>query len=275
MRRLREKTGPAAVAKALNSKTEAEDLVAGDGYIWVAMEDMDGYIAGEQVEPKIGDTRVGDRMLLSLDSGAIMAAKRLSIDAAFAEQAALVSDARVMSPLMYDNDGKRHREFGEAVRGMKQEISEDFPLRGDRTTAWLLRYIAEHGGTPDGRQTKWASEQKIDKDSAAYIVHDLCGLSLELAATWDQVDATNLASLEVVARLYQLTEETSGSMKIEGFEHFVGRDVSGSSRRGVALSPGIAKHTTDKLAQQTAILKERRKAREELASSKAVNKPKG
>ena len=54
-----------------------------------------------------------------------------------------------------------------------------------------------------------------------------------------------------------------------GLEHFVGRDVGGSLRRGVAMAPGLAKHQADKLSQQTAILKEQRKAREELASAKA------
>ena len=133
----------------------------------------------------------------------------------------------------------------------------------------MLRYILDHGGTPDGRHTKWATEQKVDKDSAAYHIHDLLGLALELGATWDQVDMQSLACMDVVARIYQLVEETQGSMRIEGLEHFVGRDVAGSLKRGIALAPGLAKHTTDQLASQTSILKERRKAREELASAKA------
>ena len=37
----------------------------------------------------------------------------------------------------------------------------------------------------------------------------------------------------------------------------------------IALAPGLAKYTTYRLAQQTSLLKERRKAREELASAKA------
>ena len=79
----------------------------------------------------------------------------------------------------------------------------------------------------------------------------------------------NVAAMEVVARLYQLTEETAGTMKLEGLEHFVGRDVAGSLKRGVALAPDLAKYTSDKLSAQTGILKERRKAREEIAAAKA------
>ena len=52
-----------------------------------------------------------------------------------------------------------------------------------------------------------------------------------------------------------LIEETSGTMRIESIEHYKGRDVSGSLRRGVALAPKLAKHTTDRLAQQTEIMK--------------------
>ena len=38
---------------------------------------------------------------------------------------------------------------------------------------------------------------------------------------------------------------------------------------GIALAPGLAKYTTDRLAQQPSLVKERRKAREEVASAKA------
>ena len=63
------------------------------------------------------------------------------------------SDARVLVPLKYSSQGRRFREFGDAVRAMKQESAVDFPLNGERSCAWLLSYIMEHGGTPDGRQT--------------------------------------------------------------------------------------------------------------------------
>eukprot|EP00974_Lingulodinium_polyedra_P102866 9958790-Lingulodinium_polyedra.AAC.1 len=70
---------------------------------------------------------------------------------------------------------------------------EDFPLSGERSALWLYRYVMAHGLTFDGRQSKWALEQKIQQGTLAYVVHDLLGLSLEMALSYDQLDCSNLA----------------------------------------------------------------------------------
>ena len=70
---------------------------------------------------------------------------------------------------------------------------------------------------------------------------------------------------------YQLVEETTGALQIEGLDHYVGRDSGAGLRRGVALAPTLARHATDRQAAETQILKERRKAREEKASEKSSN----
>ena len=246
------------------------DLEAGTGFKWIAGESAKGVEKGDTLELVDGDLRMGDRALFCTDLGDTIWAKRVKDDDKGDDKGGDDPlDARVLTPLSYDHEGNRHIEFAEAVRLMKQEPSKDFPLKGGRSLSWLLRYIVEHGGTPDGRHTKWAVEQKVDRDTAAYHIHDLLGLALEVGACWDQLDMPNVAAMEVIGRLYQLTEETSGTMKMEGLEHFVGRDVAGSLKRGVAFAPGLAKYTTDQLSAQTGILKERRKAREEFAAAKA------
>ena len=45
-------------------------------------------------------------------------------------------------------------------------------------------------------------------------------------------------------------------------------------RRGIALAPGLAEHTTMKLTAEVEILKQRRKAREEAAVAKGQGKKK-
>ena len=135
---------------------------------------------------------------------------------------------------------------------------------------WVCDYTTTHGGSFDGRHTKWLTEQRVDRDSACAVLHDLLGLTLELGLCFDQVDASNMASMEVVCRAYQLIEETGGSMQMEGLEHYVGRDVHGAGlRRGIALAPSLAAHATEQQSKQTGILKERRKAREEKAAAKS------
>ena len=100
------------------------------------------------------------------------------------------------------------------------------------------------------------------------MLHDLCGLAIELCLCYDQLDGSNLACMEVVGRMYQLIEETVGSMRMEGVGHFIGRDKAGGMRRGIAVAPKLARHITDKLAAEVEILKQRRKSREEAAAAK-------
>ena len=92
----------------------------------------------------------------------------------------------------------------------------DFPLGGQRTLEWLCFYTASHGGTFDGRHAKWMHEQKVDPNSLAAIMRDLLGLALEMSVCFDQIDGTNIASLEVISRAYQVVEETSGFLQVDG-----------------------------------------------------------
>ena len=158
---------------------------------------------------------------------------------------------------------------------MTEEPMSDFPLRSSRSLMWLLTYVRDHGTTFDGRQTRWATEQKIDADSAAYVYHDLIGFAIETGAVYDQLDLPNLASFELLGRVYQMIEETRGSMTTEGLEHYIGRDTTGGVRRGVALAPSLAEDTVSKQSKETELLKQRRKAREEKALAKSKAKPGG
>eukprot|EP00959_Pyramimonas_sp_CCMP1952_P395536 8287853-Pyramimonas_sp.AAC.1 len=64
--------------------------------------------------------------------------------------------------------------------------------------------------------------------------------------------------MEVVARCYQLVEETKGPMRAEGLEYYIGRDQGGATRRGIATAPGLARHATDQLAKEAEVAKHRR-----------------
>ena len=132
--------------------------------------------------------------------------------------------------------------------------------------------MQRNGGTFEGRQTKWAHEQNIDKEEAAYRIHDLAGRALEIGLTYDQLDVTNSAMAEVIGRMYSLVEETSVSMQMEGVEYFVGRD-EGAARTAVA--PGLRKHQSDKLERDVNVAKNQRKAREELQGMPRGKNPKG
>ena len=235
---------------------------------WVAAETRGGIEKGTEIKFGKADIRMGDRGVHVLPSGESLCVMSAADQDAGEEDAGL--DNRVLDPVVFDQHGVRFQSFDAAVGRMKEEPLEDFPLRNRRSLMWLLTYVKSHGMTFDGRQTKWSTEQKIDPESVTYVMHDLVGYALELGATYDQLDLPNLASFELLGRLYQMIEETKGSLNLEGFDHFVGRDPTAGIRRGVALAPALAGDAIAEQAKETEILKQRRKAREERALSSAA-----
>ena len=109
----------------------------------------------------------------------------------------------------------------------------------------------------------------------AAVVHDVLGSALQVSLTYDQLDSSNLACMELIGRLYQTLEETGGSLAIEGLHHYLGKDTGTGLRKGIALAPSLARHAVDMQSKETAILKERRKAREEKESAKNGGQPGG
>ena len=78
--------------------------------------------------------------------------------------------------------------------------------------------------------------------------------------TYDQLDITNSAMAEVIGRMYSLVEETSGSMRMDDIEYFVGRDEAAGS---TAVAPGLREHQSDKLERDVNVAKNLRKSRKE------------
>ena len=55
-------------------------------------------------------------------------------------------------------------DFMEVVSLTAELTAPTFPLQGEREVGWLCDYTIGHGGTFDGRHTKWCLEQKIGKE---------------------------------------------------------------------------------------------------------------
>ena len=105
--------------------------------------------------------------------------------------------------------------------------------------------------------------------------HEFLSDILEMAATYDQLNVCELASFERISRRYQLWEERyseqlksadAGGVKgsssdfVEERRLFLGND-HGSSL--ALVCPALSKFVASKLQDEAAILKERRKGREE------------
>ena len=96
---------------------------------------------------------------------------------------------------------------------------------------------------------------------------------LETACCYDQLDTANLASFEFVCRQIQTTEERLKEKFTTGQDASVDLFLmsGSSSRASLCICPALSAWVATEAAKDTAVLKERRKAREE----RALLKPAG
>ena len=95
------------------------------------------------------------------------------------------------------------------------------------------------------------------------MVREPVGQVIEQGLCYDRLDLSNLACMEVASRLYQMVEDT---MEIEGADYHMGKQDG--ARSGRAVAPVPSKHATEKLARDTEIIKQQRKAREGYSPNK-------
>ena len=170
-------------------------------------------------------------------------------------------NARMM-PLMEDSTGERYRDFRETARALEEHEQKEWPIQGPRTVRWLFRYIAKNGGTPMARHTKWMIEAKIDQTHTHAFIHEVISEFFELAVAYDQVECSNLACVERLARWYQ---DIEGAHEIAEPKGASDPYVSGTQRlgSGAAYCPELRQFVIDKMSRDSAIHKEKRKAQEE------------
>ena len=110
-----------------------------EGEQWIALGSIGGIVKGDSVKMQEGDVAIGNRGVHNTPDGKQVAVKL--DDGKANDQAGELGDARLLGPLRYDSRGKRWRNFDAAVRELSQEDLADFPLEGERSTAWLCNYI--------------------------------------------------------------------------------------------------------------------------------------
>ena len=93
--------------------------------------------------------------------------------------------------------------------------------------------------------------------------HSILSRSIDLAVTTDRLNVANLASFELIGRRVQLIEEVHAedpkNPNWEGAQRYVGIT---ERRGGAVMAPSLRKHVAEQLSRETAIMKEKRKARE-------------
>ena len=172
----------------------------------------------------------------------------------------------------YDVHGKRYREFRAAVDLMEESQLEDFAVGGPRTALWVLRFMLEHGGTPRGWHARWKADGKLQPHDSGVAIHEACCLMLESAVCFDQLNAPNLATIELMVRQIQIVEEKwkerfAGAQDLGDVDSnlhlYMGLGAGVGSRAALCICPALSEHISKELQKEAAVSKERRKAREE------------
>ena len=179
-----------------------------------------------------------------------------------------VDDARTL-PILIGDDGVRFREFPEGVRLLQESAWGDWPVRGPRTVRWVFAFMCDRAETPTAHHTRWRTMCRLQPQDAGVSLHECARRCLELLVTYDQVDVTNIAGAEILSRQVQLVEEkwkdrVAGSLPSGDIEHdshfYLGTSMS---RGDLCACPLLQSWIAEQLSAESAILKERRKAREE------------
>ena len=179
-------------------------------------------------------------------------------------------DVRVLS-VLYNNLGERHREYGEALQFMDEATWPDSPIKGPQTCLWALRFMKTHGGTPVGWHQKWRSLCRLQESDGGVSMHESFCRTLELLVTFDQLNPAALAAGEYCARQIQLIEERWKDRATGAPDQAAASQdahiYSGLGTRG-CISPKLQEWVAGELRKESAVMTERRKAREERSLAK-------
>ena len=130
--------------------------------------------------------------------------------------------------------------------------------------------IKRAGFTPMARHFWWKQSLLLEVEDPGVDEHAFLSELLQLAVVYDQLNLGCLASFEAVARRYQIHEEMYAQemdRKQMGEIDWAGERalLAGSSLNhyGCLVSPDLKEWIATEVSKKAAILKERRKAREE------------
>eukprot|EP00959_Pyramimonas_sp_CCMP1952_P312787 6547415-Pyramimonas_sp.AAC.1 len=74
-----------------------------------------------------------------------------------------------------DARGLRDMPFSDAVKRQTETPRADWPVRGPRTTMWVLHFMLRMAGGPMARHSRWmAMMQALETDDAAKLHETLC-----------------------------------------------------------------------------------------------------
>ncbi|CAK0817574.1 unnamed protein product, partial [Prorocentrum cordatum] len=173
------------------------------------------------------------------------------------EEAEPVSNELRTLPVKYETASQRRRPYKEAASLTTTTAFEDWPISGPRTAEWLAREIVRQELTPVRRHFWWRQLLGLGPSDWGVGEHESLSRLFEYALTYDQLNFGELASL--CARVLIAATAGGDSGHLDNDWLFMGQE----GRHGRALvAPALESWISQKLSEESAVLKERRKAKE-------------
>jgi hypothetical protein len=163
-----------------------------------------------------------------------------------------------------DAQGQRVLPLSDAVTLMRQSDFDDWPFKGPRTVLDYLKAILTGPGDITTYHMAWVRTSGVAMHSAIAHEHrSLCEV-VRLAVSKDQVDVSNLASFEYIARrLVVLEIAVSRSPQAPDFQGLDLVTEAPIGAQGQAVVPAINSWITERLKERANIQKQSRLYREE------------
>jgi len=241
---------------------------------WIALEKRGGLSPGDALPgTAVVKFYVDDRAVVEIGGTYVSAGKAGTLEKVVAPSPAVV-DVRILD-VTYHRDGvSRQRTFASAVDDCFSPASrpKDWPIEGPSSAPWLVGQMRDTSTTPRQRHHWWRQILGLGSADPGVDDHQFLSELLEVGLTYDMLNAGAVAIMEMVARRYQLWEEVhSEALRIaemgEGGADFAEeRRLFLGLPRGRAsalVMPALKDHIATEVAKEAAVLKERRKAREE------------
>ena len=266
----RPKSGPRSGSEATPSEwsvVRRELPSAGASNEWRSLAWSDGSAGAVLPDNKVDVAFVVDGVGL---------AKRGDKHFVFANSAGIVDvlDARVLAVRENQVDG-RHLPFRDAVGELTETAWPRFPVSGPRTALWVCQFIRDNDIAPRSRHVKWRAEVNLTASDDIVAEHEFCSRLLQTATVFDQLNIGELACMELVSRRLQMCEYKYRDRilgRIQGGE--VEEDAhlymgTGETRGMLCISPALLSHVTDEQHKEAAVMKEKRKLKEERALNRS------
>ena len=178
-------------------------------------------------------------------------------------------DVRVL-PLTLDANGRRELPLREALPRWRNDEQKDWPHEGPRGLQEFLQSVADGPGNLVSYHLEWIRSSGVRDSTAQAHEHKHLCEALRLAVSLDQLDVSNLASMEHMGRrLVQLETAVARNPVHPDYGGLAALADGPVSSLGQARTPKFTNWITEKQTEQANIMRQQRLYTQEMVDSAA------